>query len=56
MYRFLGIILLLGLAGFLFHRTFEIYHVEEGRCLSCLEWIPKNGKDLCEACQEDLND
>lgn len=53
--RLLGIIILGSIAAFLFFKTFEIYHIEEGRCLSCLEWIPHNGKDLCEACQEEEN-
>ncbi len=57
MYRLLGIILLMGLAGFLFHKNFEIHHIEDGRCLSCLEWIPEDkGKDLCDACQEEEDD
>ncbi len=57
MYRLLGILLLMALAGFLFHRNFEIHHIEDGRCLSCLEWIPDdNGKDLCDACQEEEDD
>jgi len=57
MYRLLGIILLMGIAGFLFHKNFEIHRIEDGRCLSCLEWIPEDtGKDLCDACQEEEDD
>ncbi len=58
MYRLLGILLLMALAGFLFHRNFEIHRIEDGRCLSCLEWIPDDddGKDLCDACQEEEDD